>query len=82
MMAYVTSILAGIAAATPLLTSIPHQYQAFAAGVIATAGALYHLFQPVPVSKWSACARPGCWGRWRSPDAVYRRRRSVGWSTA
>jgi hypothetical protein len=51
MMAYVTSILAGIAAATPLLTSIPHQYQAFAAGVIATAGALYHLFQPVPVSK-------------------------------
>ncbi|MGO9266680.1 MAG: hypothetical protein ACLQBA_17675 [Candidatus Binataceae bacterium] len=50
-MAYVTSILAGIAAATPLLTSIPHQYQALASGVIATAGALYHLFQPVPVSK-------------------------------
>ncbi len=50
-MAYVTSILAGIAAAAPLLTSLPHQYQAVASGVIATAGALYHLFQPVPVSK-------------------------------
>jgi hypothetical protein len=50
-MAYLTVILAGIAAAAPLLTSIPHQYQAMASGVIATAGALYHLFQPVPVAK-------------------------------
>jgi hypothetical protein len=50
-MAYVTSILAGIAAAAPLLTSVPLRYQAIASGVIATAGALYHLFQPVPVSK-------------------------------
>ena len=34
-MVYVTSILAGIAAAAPLLTSLQHQYQAIASGVIA-----------------------------------------------
>ena len=50
-MAYLTSLLAGIAAAAPLLTTLPHQYQALASSVIATAGALYHLFQPVPVVK-------------------------------
>lgn len=50
-MSYLTSILAGIAAAAPLLSSLPHDYQAIASGVIATAGALYHLFQPVPGSR-------------------------------
>ena len=50
-MAYFTSLLAGIAAAAPLLTSLPHEYQAIASGVIAAAGALYHLFQPAPVIK-------------------------------
>jgi len=38
-MSYVTAVLAGIAAATPLLTSLPHQYQALGTAIIATAGA-------------------------------------------
>jgi hypothetical protein len=47
-MAYFTSILAGVAAASPLLTNLPHSWQALASAIIASAGALYHLFQPQP----------------------------------
>jgi hypothetical protein len=50
-MAYVTPLLAGLAAASPLLTALPPRYQALASALIATAGALYHLFQPVPTGK-------------------------------
>jgi hypothetical protein len=48
----VTSVLVGVLAAAPqVMPFVPTDYRDLATAVIAVAGSVYHLFQPVPGAK-------------------------------
>lgn len=49
MMAILGPIIAGLLSAAPqIIPHLPHTAATIASGAIAAAGALWHLFQPVP----------------------------------